>query len=90
MLEITVTRIFFIIGIYLSVGVAISLWLLVRKVGMLDEAANHTGIGFRLLLVPGLTIFWPLFLRRSLRGDRQPPEEHNAHRRLARLQGRRS
>ena len=38
--------------------------------------------GFRILIIPGLCLFWPLMIRRLWQG-RQPPTETNAHRRLA-------
>lgn len=39
-------------------------------------------VSFRILLIPGLSIFWPLFAVRWVRGKHRP-EEQNAHRRLA-------
>ncbi|MDJ0703046.1 MAG: hypothetical protein QNJ46_07195 [Leptolyngbyaceae cyanobacterium MO_188.B28] len=41
-------------------------------------------VSFRVLLIPGLSIFWPLFAVRWVRG-KHLPEEQNAHRRLAKL-----
>ena len=41
-------------------------------------------VSFRILLIPGLAIFWPLFAVRWVRG-KHLPEEQNAHRRLAKL-----
>lgn len=49
-----------------------SLWIVGRSVS------------FRVLLIPGLAIFWPLFALRWVRG-RHRPEEQNAHRQLAKL-----
>ena len=39
-------------------------------------------LSFRVLLIPGLAMFWPLFAVRWVRGKHRP-EEQNAHRRLA-------
>ncbi|MEA5472008.1 hypothetical protein [Spirulina sp. 06S082] len=39
-------------------------------------------IFFRILIIPGVTLFWPLFLLRLLRGKTHPKEQ-NAHRREA-------
>jgi len=45
--------------------------------------ARQGSFGFRLLILPGLSVFWPLFLRRLARGDEMPPAEANAHDRAA-------
>lgn len=55
-------------------------------VQLLDHGARTWGLGFRVLIFPGVIAFWPLFLYRLLRhfmrGHREPME-HNAHRDLA-------
>jgi hypothetical protein len=49
----------------------------------IDPHAAHASWGFRLLIIPGTMAFWPLLLRRWVTGVKEPPEECNAHRRLA-------
>ena len=51
----------------------------VRRV---DPAAQGWAVGFRILIIPGVTAFWPLFAIRLLRGKRHPTER-TAHRTLA-------
>ena len=46
----------------------------------IDPHAAHGSWGFRLLIIPGTLAFWPLLLRRWLKGIHEPPEECNAHR----------
>lgn len=50
-----------------------------RGVQQVDSEAQGSGIGFRLLILPGVAAFWPMFLRRWIRGI-QPPMERNSHR----------
>jgi hypothetical protein len=52
-------------------------WLGVQR---LDSEAQGSGLGFRLLIMPGVAAFWPLFLSRWLRGVTEPPGEKNPHR----------
>jgi hypothetical protein len=46
----------------------------------LDSEAKGSGIGFRLLIFPGVAAFWPKLLSRWTRGIVEPPVEKNPHR----------
>lgn len=63
---------------YLAVGLAFALLFATLLVARLDPAAKGGTVGFRVLIVPGATLFWPLLLGRLLRG-RGVPVEHTAH-----------
>ncbi|MDH3627791.1 MAG: hypothetical protein OES25_09055 [Acidobacteriota bacterium] len=63
---------------YLAVGVLFGLWFVFRAVKRLDPAANEGGLGFRLLILPGVAALWPFLLGRIVRGG--PPVERNPHR----------
>ena len=67
-------------GIYVGAGLLFAVPFVWRFVGRLDAAAQHGTIGFRLLIVPGVTVLWPLLLARLVRGAQAPPDEWNAHR----------
>ena len=69
---------------YAGAGAIFAVAFAAFGVTRLDPAAHGSSFGFRLLVLPGATAFWPLLLRRWLRGDRTPPIERNAHRRAAR------
>ena len=71
------------IEIYLVVGILFGIAFVTRGVQAIDHAAEGTGWGFRLIILPGVAAFWPLLLRRWTRGA-QPPQECNAHRDRAR------
>jgi hypothetical protein len=49
----------------------------------LDSEAQESGVGFRLLILPGVAAFWPMLLRRWLRGMVEPPVEKTPHRLLS-------
>ena len=65
---------------YLAAGALFGVLFLWRWVGRLDSSARHATWGFRVLVFPGVTMFWPLFLIRVMRGDVAPPDEWTAHR----------
>ncbi len=67
------------LGLYLGVGLLVAVVLQVRGLGRLDPAAEGAGIGFRLLVLPGLIALWPILATRAVRGE-GPPAERNAHR----------
>ena len=68
---------------YLGIGAAFAAAFVVRGVDRINPMASGAGWGFRLLITPGATLFWPLLLVRWVAGAPQPPVETNAHRRLA-------
>ena len=69
---------------YLAAGTLFAVPFVVWGVGRLDPVAERGTLGFRLLILPGVAMLWPLLLFRLVRGVRTPPEERNAHRNLAR------
>ena len=70
-------------GIYLACGLLFAVPFVLFGVKKIDPPAAHGSWGFRLLILPGAMAFWPLLLRRWMKGVHEPPEENNAHRRLA-------
>jgi hypothetical protein len=56
---------------YAALGLAFALFFVSVGVQRLDPAAKGASLGFRLLILPGAAAFWPLLLRRLLRGGRR-------------------
>ncbi|MEM7756182.1 MAG: hypothetical protein AAF297_11165 [Planctomycetota bacterium] len=50
----------FAFGAYLALGLAFAVVFSVRGVHRTDPAAEGSGWGFRLLIVPGSALFWPV------------------------------
>jgi hypothetical protein len=69
---------------YLAIGVAFGVAFTAGGVDRVDPMARGASWGFRLLILPGSAIFWPLLLVRWAAGSVAPPVETNAHRRGAR------
>jgi hypothetical protein len=66
-------------GIYLGLGLAFAIAFVTRGVARVDSAAAGCSLGFRLLIVPGCTLLWPLLALRWRRAHGTPPEERDAH-----------
>ena len=75
-------------GVYLAIGLAFALLFVTRWVGRVDPSARAGSWGFRLLVIPGSVLLWPLLVSRLLRGSTEPPEERNRHRASAHRAGR--
>jgi len=74
------TSIVWTLAAYLGVGLVFALPFVLTGAGRLDHVARQGTIGFRLLIIPGVTALWPLLAWRWYRGQTAPPLEHNAHR----------
>jgi hypothetical protein len=51
---------------YLAAGLAFAIWFAVRGAGRLDPVAAAGSGGFRLLIVPGAALLWPLLALRAV------------------------
>lgn len=70
-------------GVYLGLGFLFAIAFVSFGLRRIDPAAEGAKIGFRLLILPGVTALWPLFVRRWITGS-PPPNEINRHRERAR------
>jgi hypothetical protein len=80
MLETFAKAFVYALAVYASLGLVFGVpfvWLGVQR---LDSEAQGSGIGFRLLILPGVAAFWPMFLYRWRRRISEPPIERNPHR----------
>ena len=66
-------------------GLVFAIPFVLLGVQRVDPAARGWAVGFRILIIPGVVAFWPLFAIRLLRGKTHPTEQ-TAHR-LAAKQG---
>jgi hypothetical protein len=69
---------------YLGIGLLFAIPFVMLGVNRIDPLARTAPWSFRLLIVPGVTVWWPLLAYRWVAGVVEPPVETNAHRRLAR------
>ena len=80
MLEIFAKAIVYTLAVYASLGLVFAVPFVSLGVQRLDSEALGSGIGFRLLILPGVAAFWPMFLYRWRRGIAEPPVENSPHR----------
>ncbi|MBX2821680.1 MAG: hypothetical protein KTR29_18420 [Rhodothermaceae bacterium] len=70
-------------GIYLVVGILFSIPFVLKGVGKNDPAVQGASIGFRLIIIPGVVMLWPVLLLRWMSDAGMPPEETSPHRTAA-------
>ena len=70
------------LGTYLGLGLVFAIPFALVGAKKIDPAAVEGTWGFKLLIIPGSTIFWPLLLRRWIT-KAPPPTEISAHRKAA-------
>jgi hypothetical protein len=56
--------VFTCIGAYLICGFLFSLVFISKGLRTLDEGSHGAGIGFKLIIIPGCMVFWPLLLKK--------------------------
>ncbi|MFK7771647.1 MAG: hypothetical protein AB8F94_05885 [Saprospiraceae bacterium] len=66
-METIISTILFIVGIYLALGIIFSIAFLWKGIAKVDDGAKETGLVFKMLLFPGLVVFWVYFLRKWLK-----------------------
>jgi hypothetical protein len=80
MLEIFAKAIVYTMALYVGLGLVFAVPFVWSGVQRLDSEAQGSGIGFRLLILPGVAVFWPMFLDRWRRKITEPNVETNPHR----------
>lgn len=61
-MENTLSLLFTGLGIYLLLGFLFAIIVQFKGLNQIDPATKGSGWGFKLLILPGLTVFWILFL----------------------------
>ena len=71
-----------VLGVYLLLGILVAVPFAFRGARAIDPSAEEGTWGFKLLIIPGAMVFWPLLLKRWMK-KQGPPEERSAHRKAA-------
>ena len=67
-----------IVALYLLLGVVFVISFLTKGLTKVDEGAHGGTIGFKIIIIPGVIVFWPLLLRRWIKAGQKlnfPPIE---------------
>ncbi len=64
------TIIFSGIMIYLLCGLVFALAFVTKGANKIDEGAQHSTIGFKIIIIPGTMVFWPILLNKWLKASK--------------------
>ena len=64
---IVVTIILIIVAVYLAAGLLFAIPFVIKGVTQIDESAIGSKWGFRLIIIPGVIVFWPVLLKKWMR-----------------------
>jgi len=56
-----------IAAIYLLGGVLFVIPFLMKGLNKVDEGANGSTIGFKIIIIPGVIVFWPVLLSKWMK-----------------------
>lgn len=59
-----------IAGLYLLAGLLFAILFVIIGITKVDESTHGSGIGFRIIIIPGIMAFWPLLLKKWIRSIR--------------------
>ena len=57
---------FLLAGVYLLAGLIFLLPFQLYGITRVDETTHKSGIGFRIIISPGIIVFWPIILKKWL------------------------
>ena len=56
-----------VVGTYLLCGVLFAIPFIIKGASAIDEGAQGATFGFRIMILPGSIVFWPLLLLKWIR-----------------------
>jgi hypothetical protein len=70
-----VTIVLLVVAVYLVAGLIFGIAFISKGVTKIDEAAQGSGWGFRLIILPGSIVFWPVLLKKWM--DAPKEKQHD-------------
>lgn len=60
------------IWVYAAIGIAVAVAFVGLGVCCVDSAATGASLGFRLIILPGSAVLWPVLARKWITAGREP------------------
>ncbi len=55
--------------LYFSCGIVFAIAFILKGAGVVDEAVHGSSIGFKIIIIPGTIVFWPVLLKKWLKSS---------------------
>jgi hypothetical protein len=59
-----VSLMFIAITVYMVAGFVFTIFFQIKGLSKIDEGVHGATIGFRIIIIPGCIVFWPVLLRK--------------------------
>ena len=69
-----VETVLIIVLIYLVLGILFVIPFLMKGLTKVDEGAHGGTIGFKIIIIPGVIVFWPALLSKWMRANKKSRE----------------
>ena len=68
-----------IVAIYLTCGIVFMIPFIIKGVDVIDEGAHGSSIGFRIIIIPGTIVFWPVLLKKWIMRKKNIMSQTDVH-----------
>jgi len=68
-----------LVALYLTCGFVFMIPFIIKGVDVVDEGARGSGIGFRIIIIPGVIVFWVVLLKKWIKIKRNFMSQTNVH-----------
>ena len=69
------TILLYMVGTYLILGFIFTVPFLAKGIMKIDESAKNASIGFRIIIIPGVVVFWIFLLRKWIKANNKKQPE---------------
>lgn len=76
-METIVNIVLVIAGIYLVMGVVFATAFVLKGITIVDEGVKGATIGFRVIILPGVIIFWPLLFKKWMKASKSKQSDND-------------
>lgn len=70
-----INLILWIVALYLCCGFVFALVFIFKGARVVDEGAHDSSIGFKIIIIPGTMVFWPVLLKKWIRASKNQPHD---------------
>lgn len=60
-----------VVAIYLLAGLVFAIPFVIKGVTKIDEGAKGSTWGFRIIIIPGTIVFWPVLLKKWMKENKR-------------------
>ena len=71
-----ISIILIVLAVYLAIGFLFAIPFVIKGIHKVDEGSHEGSIGFRIIIIPGTMVFWPLLLKKWIKANATETQKH--------------